>query len=712
MSLSIHHWLARSLLLCLLVAALPATSATAQTQTQVRLLLDRSETTPGSTLDAALELTMATGWHTYWRNPSESDGIGMATRIRWSLPPGVTADPILWPVPLLKEEAAGITHVFEETVLLVVPLHVASNAPPGEIELVGRVSWLECLEECVPGQTEVRARLRIGEKVAQSADAPKIAQARTLLPPRDPQPKAVARWEGEPTGKDRALLIDWTTTAVAADFYALENSEALVLAKTERPEGAPAGLLRIRKKVNQGESGWPTKVTGLLVAEPNTPGRKGFEVELAIQPPSREPETPAVPFSWAALVPMLGAALLGGLILNIMPCVLPVIALKVLSFVRQSGSNPVRVRKLGLVYGLGVLASFLVLALVLLGLQAAGKDANWSTAFQSPTFRVLLCILMVLVSLNLFGVFEVALEGKAITSATEIIRREGPGAAFFNGVLAAVLATPCTAPFLATAVAFAFTQPPLVLILIFLTVGLGLALPFVLLCWQPAWLKLLPKPGDWMVRFKVAMGFPMLGTAIWIFWFTATRMGGSGVLWFGLFLVVVSAAAWAWGEFAQRAGRPLAGGLTQPSPSSTGRYTSASWRDRPRLAHPGLPAPAQRSPGSPGPPAAVAAARAAGHPVLVDFTADNCANCKFNLVRSIEIAPTLDRLTQGRLRRHSPATSPTPTRRSPPNSSRYNRRGVPLVLVYPEGSQPRPARPPHGLHTRRDPRAALDWATR
>jgi thiol:disulfide interchange protein DsbD len=141
------------------------------------------------------------------------------------------------------------------------------------------------------------------------------------------------------------------------------------------------------------------------------------------------------------------------------------------------------------------------------------------------------------------GVFEVALEGKAITSATAIIRREGPGAAFFNGVLAAVLATPCTAPFLATAVAFAFTQPPLVLILIFLTVGLGLALPFVLLCWQPAWLKLLPKPGDWMVRFKVAMGFPMLGTAIWIFWFTATRMGGAGVLWLGLFLVVVSAAA-------------------------------------------------------------------------------------------------------------------------------------------------------------------------
>jgi thiol:disulfide interchange protein DsbD len=701
----ILHWLARSVLLCLLGAALP--TATAQTQTQVRLLLDRSETTQGSSLDAALELTMAPGWHTYWRNPSESDGIGMATRIRWSLPPGITAAPILWPVPLLKEEPAGITHIFEETVLLVIPLHVASNAPPGEVELVGRVSWLECLEECVPGQTEVRARLRIGEKVSQSTDAPKIARARTLLPPRDPQPKAVARWEGEPTGKERALRIDWTTTAVAADFYAFEDSEALVLAKTERPEGAPAGLLRIRKKVNQGESGWPTKVSGLLVAEPNTPGRKGFEVELMIQPASPELELPAVPFSWAALVPMLGAALLGGLILNIMPCVLPVIALKVLSFVRQSGSNPARVRKLGIVYGLGVLASFLVLALVLLGLQAAGKDANWSTAFQSPTFRVLLCILMVLVSLNLFGVFEVALEGKAITSATEIIRREGPGAAFFNGVLAAVLATPCTAPFLATAVAFAFTQPPLVLILIFLTVGLGLALPFVLLCWQPSWLKLLPKPGDWMVRFKVAMGFPMLGTAIWIFWFTATRMGGAGVLWFGLFLVVVSAAAWAWGEFGQRAGRPLIGGLAAVALLAAGYFGlmegALDWR---------TPA-GQRIPKiswQPWSSDAVNGARTAGHPVLVDFTADNCANCKFNLVRSIEIASTIERLRKGGfVTLAGDFTDANPAIAA--ELKRFSRRGVPLVLVYPKD----PKQPPRVLPTVFTPEEiheALDWATR
>lgn len=701
------HWLTALLVLGLLAVGMPASTATAQTQTEVRLLLERSETPPGSALDAAVELTMAPHWHTYWRNPSESGGVGQATRIRWNLPPGITADPILWPVPKQLEEPAGITHVFEESTILVVPIRVASNAPPGEVELVGRVSWLECMEECVPGQTEVRARIRIGGQVTPSSDAAKIAQARALLPTRDPQLKAFARWEGEATGKERALLIDWTTTATAADFYAFETSEAEVLAKTDRPGGAPGGTIRIRKMVNQGENGWPAKVTGLLVAEPNTPARKGFEVELAIRPAAPEAVSDAVPFSWSALLPMLGAALLGGLILNIMPCVLPVIALKVLSFVRQSGSNPARVRKLGLVYGLGVLASFLVLALVLLGLQAAGKDANWSTAFQSPTFRVLLCILMVLVSLNLFGVFEVALEGKAITSATEIIRREGPGAAFFNGVLAAVLATPCTAPFLATAVAFAFTQPPLVLVLIFLTVGLGLALPFVLLCWQPAWLKLLPKPGDWMVRFKVAMGFPMLGTAIWIFWFTATRMGGSGVLWFGLFLVVVSAAAWAWGEFGQRAGRPLVGAIAALALLAAGYLGlmegALDWR---------TPA-SQRVPRitwQPWSSDAVNAARAAGHPVLVDFTADNCANCKFNLVRSIEIASTIERLRKGGfVTLAGDFTDASPAIAA--ELKRFSRRGVPLVLVYPKDPKQAPRVLPT-VFTPAEIHEALDWATR
>ena len=689
-------------LIGLLFLALSMGSAWAQAQTKVRLLLDREEVRPGDTLNAAVELEMVKGWHTYWVNPSEVGGPGIATKIEWKLPPGITADPIRWPVPHQLEEPSGITHIYEGTVLLIVPLRIATNATPGTINLAGEVGWLECMEECVPGKADIQASLRIGSQSTPSASAQRIAETVASIPVLDPKVRAIARWESTEPGKQRAILIDWMTDAKKVDFYPFQPKGVDVAARTERPDGAPAGKLRLRKVVSETDSGWPTNITGILVALPNTPEQKGVEVNLAILPPAMgEP----VPFSWASLVPMLGAALLGGLILNIMPCVLPVIALKVLSFVRQSGSNPRHVRKLGIVYGLGVLTCFFVLALVLLGLQAAGQDANWNTAFQSPTFRVLLCVLMVLVALNLFGVFEVSVEGKALNSATEMIRREGPAAAFFNGVLAAVLATPCTAPFLATAVAFAFTQPPLVLVLIFLTVGLGLALPFVLLCWQPAWLKLLPRPGDWMVRFKVAMGFPILGTAIWIFWFTAGRMGPAGVLWFGLFLVIVAAAAWSWGEFAQRAGRPVAGIVTAVVLLAGGYIglmeIALDWR---------TPA-SQRQPKiawQPWSKAAVAEARAAGHPVLVDFTADNCANCKFNLVRSIEIAPTIERLTKGNFAVfEGDFTDSNPEIAS--ELRRYNRRGVPLVLVYPKDPNRAP-RVRNTIFTPAEIQAALDWA--
>lgn len=693
---------AHRVLFSLLLLLVSTIAGWAQAQTRVRLLLDQTEARPGSTIHAALELEMANGWHTYWVNPSEMGGPGIATSIEWSLPKDLDAEPIQWPVPMQLEEPSGVTHVYEGRTLLIIPIKVATNAAPGTLQLKGTVKWLECQEECVPGTAEVTAVLRIAQADTPSPDAPRIKETIAALPRPDRSISAAAHWESVEGDKQRALLIDWTTKARRMDFYPFIRKDADVGAKSDRPPGAPESTLRIRKLVTQTAAGWPTRVAGLLVTDPNTPERRGYEVELVIQPPQAPPPAP---FSWAGLLPMLGAALLGGLILNIMPCVLPVIALKVLSFVKQSGSNPARVRKLGLVYGLGVLSSFLVLALILLGLQAAGEDANWNTAFQSPYFRVALCVLMVLVALNLFGVFEVSLKGNAINSATEIIRREGPGAAFFNGVLAAVLATPCTAPFLATAVAFAFTQPPLVLVLIFLTIGAGLALPFVLLCWQPAWLKLLPRPGDWMVRFKVAMGFPILGTAVWIFWFTATRMGHAGVLWFGLFLIVIAAAAWAWGEFAQRAGRPLAGAITAVVLVAGGYLglmeAALQWR---------LPASARQPKlaWQPWSRAAIASAHAERRPILVDFTADNCANCKFNLVRSIEVAPTIERLNKGNFAvLEGDFTDANPEIAA--ELRHYNRRGVPLVLVYSKD----PAKAPKVMPTIFTPaqiQEALDWA--
>ena len=322
---------------------------------------------------------------------------------------------------------------------------------------------------------------------------------------------------------------------------------------------------------------------------------------------------------------MLLYAFIGGLILNIMPCVLPVIALKILGFVNEARSEPRRVRNLGLIYALGVLVSFLALAAIVIGVKAAGHRAGWGMQFGSPVFIVCLTTLVMLVALNLFGVFEVAPGGRALDAAGGLASKHGAPGAFFNGLLATTLATPCTAPFLSGALGFAFAQSASVIVLVFLTVGLGLAAPYVLLSWNPAWLKFLPKPGAWMEKFKIAMGFPMLATVVWLFNVAASSYG-KNVLWLGVFLIVVAFAAWIFGEFVQRGRRHKAAAAVVTLFLLVGGYAFAlekelDWRvAMPETTPTGS---LKESPDGidwqPWSPEAVAQARAAGRPRACGF---------------------------------------------------------------------------------------------
>jgi thiol:disulfide interchange protein DsbD len=386
---------------------------------------------------------------------------------------------------------------------------------------------------------------------------------------------------------------------------------------------------------------------------------------------------------------MLLYAFIGGLILNIMPCVLPVIALKILGFVGESRSDPRHVRKLGLVYALGVLVSFAALAAIVIGIKAAGHRAGWGMQFGSPVFVVCHTTLVMLVALNLFGVFEVALGGRALDAAGGLASKHGSAGAFFNGVLATVLATPCTAPFLSIALGFAFAQKAQVILLMFLAVGVGLAAPYVVLSWNPAWLKFLPKPGAWMEKFKIAMGFPMLATAVWLFNLAAGSYGGR-VLWLGIFLVVVAFAAWVFGEFVQRgrAGKGVA--LTVVLISLAGGYAFAlenqlRWREpiAEDNATGSLKESADGIDWQRWSPEAVAKARSEGRPIIVDFTADWCLTCQVNKKTSIEI-PSV----RAKLKSLNAVALLGDYTRFPDNMTaelnRFNRAGVPLVLVYPK----------------------------
>jgi thiol:disulfide interchange protein DsbD len=506
-------------------------------------------------------------------------------------------------------------------------------------------------------------------------------------------------WQKSPTNSLRPLLIqaDWPAPGsrgphqivdflpAASDDFEVQSDVKVILDS--------AGELELSKSVKKFSGEWPKEISGVLVVDDAAYDVKFPITDMSVAPVIGSTDDSSAP---PALWKMLLYAFIGGLILNIMPCVLPVIALKILGFVNEAQSNAAHVRKLGLIYTIGVLLSFLALAALVLGVKAAGHHAGWGIQFSSPTFLVCLTTLVTLVALNLFGVFEVTLGGSALNKAGELASRSGAGGAFFNGVLATILATPCTAPFLGVALGFAFTQPSEILVLIFLAVGGGLAAPYLLLSWNPTWLKFLPKPGAWMEKFKMAMGFPMIATAFWLMSLARGNYDDNKIVWLGVWLVFVATAAWIFGEFAQRGrkNRLVAGIIALIF--LIGGYAFAlekqlDWR-RPHAVEPAASSLSttngiwQTKPWSLD---EVAKARSEGHPVLVDFTADWCLTCRVNAETSLEIESV-----SNKLKSIDAVAYRADYTHFPDNIyaelNRYKRAGVPLVLVFPKDTNAPP----------------------
>jgi thiol:disulfide interchange protein/DsbC/DsbD-like thiol-disulfide interchange protein len=653
--------------------------------TQVQLVLAAETARPGDTVLAGVHLKMEPRWHTYWRNPGES---GMATKIAWQLPPGVTVGEIQWPLPEKTTFAGLTTYDYQDETVLLVTLKLADGLPAGPLELKAKVSWLECQEVCIPGSQEVSATLTIAGETKSSADAGLIESWQKKIPPSGSNLSATGAWETAMKEDSYSLVINWSAKEKppAADFLPYEN-DSFDVAATNETLPYRDGKAGLRIVVSKTGTNWPpTHIGGVLVqkfdGEPET-----YEINLPLPSPPAATMSPAPAIS-ASLWQMLVFAFLGGLILNIMPCVFPVIALKIFGFVQQSRDEPRQVFRLGLIYGLGVLVSFLVLAGAVIAVQRAGGAASWGMQLQNPQFSLALTVLVTLVALNLFGLFEVTLGGSTTTLAGQLAAKPGAAGAFFNGVLATALATPCTAPFLAPALGFAFVQPPAMIVLFFATIAVGLAAPYVILSWQPAWLKFLPKPGAWMEKFKIAMGFPMLATAIWLFSFTAKRFGTDGPLWVGLFLVMVALAAWIWGDFVQRGRRRqgLAAAISLLLLAvgyGYGLEKQLHWRAPVKSTSANeIQTDAAGITWQRWSAAAVEQARAEGRPVLVDFTADWCLTCLYNKRTSIEVPAVA-----ARLKEINAATFIGDNTDNDPaivaELKKFGRAGVPLVLVYP-----------------------------
>jgi thiol:disulfide interchange protein DsbD len=659
--------------------------------TQARLVLSAETARPGDTVLAGVQLQMDPRWHTYWRNPGAS---GMPTKIEWQLPRGVTAGAVRWPAPEKLPDEDLTTYIYTNEAVLLVPLQLAADLQPGSLELKASVSWLECDVQCIPGDASVQAMLSIGTETKPSKDAALLQAWQTKLPKSNDGLSARAWWDTLAAGKTRSLVLEWNSPAAAgeADFFPDASEDFEVQPATTRIP-AETGKIRLRKEVKKTSGAWPRQISGVLIQGAGAT-RLSYEVNLSVEssttPAAANTDSPAsTGYVAPPLWKMLLYAFLGGLILNVMPCVLPVIALKILGFVGQAKDEPRKVRNYGIIHSLGVLSSFLVLAVIIISLKAAGSSVGWGFQFNNPYFLVLMTALVTLIALNLFGVFEVNPGGRTLDAATSLSSKHGASGAFFNGLLATVLATSCSAPILAGAVGVAFAQTPAIIILAMLTVGVGLAAPYLVLSWHPAWLRFLPKPGAWMVKFKIAMGFPMLAAGVWLCSLLTIHYG-ERAWWMAVFLVFLAVATWVYGEFVQRGRRHRwLAGVVSVAVLVIG-YTYAvdgklRWREPDKEADGGGERPSEAPRGiawQPWSTQAVATARTEGHPVLVDFTAKWCPTCNTLVKPALESASV-----QKKLKEVNAVPLLANYTRQPASITaelnRFGRAGVPLVVVYP-----------------------------
>jgi len=701
---------------------------------QLELLLDAKQAKPGQTVMAGVRFKIPAGWHIYYKDPG---GPGLPPEFTWVLPEGIEVGEIQWPTHEVFESGGEKINGYHDEVMLLVPLKLAESRAPGPLDLRVNVAWQECKEICVQGESSLVVKLVVAEETLPSASAAEIAVWQRKVPEAKEFDKATkAPGEADEDKKPEIVGAKTKITLVLNSVQARQGDVVLAGVHFKIPPKwhifwknpgdlgeAPKIQWRLPKGVSAGDVQWPkhelyeqmgyrqnvyhdevmlivplmlssdlqtgelqlgAKVTWQECEVACVQGKADISASLlvgvennssAAAPQIKEWQA-KVPASgggfgtvdWSQLGGMLLLAFAGGLILNLMPCVLPVIALKVMGFVNQRKEEPGHARRLGIIYGLGVIFSFLIMAGLLLGVRAGAGGETWGMQMQNKWFLLFLTVLMTLVALNLFGVFEITLGGSTMTKADSAARKEGTLGAFANGMLMVALATPCLAPMLGTAIGFALTQPALVVVLMFATVAVGLALPYVILSFKPDWLRFLPQPGAWMESFKNAMGFPMLAAAIWLSTLAAGKLGEAGGLRVGLLMVSVALAAWIFGQFIQRgtSRRGLAGFFAL---AASGAAAACLFVFQDKLDW------------KPWSEAAVAEARAAGHPVMVDFTADWCLTCKLNKRSSIEIDSVREKVeSSGAIVFKGDFTDKNPGMATFIKS--FGRPGVPLVLVY------------------------------
>jgi thiol:disulfide interchange protein DsbD len=682
---------------------------------EARLLIDAEAVRAGQPIQAGVLFDLDRSWHIYWRNPGQS---GLATELEWTVP-GAEVGPTLWPAPEVFSESDGFitTYGYDGQVLLMNNLTFGPSVR-GERSVAVQADFLVCKVRCIPGKVALERTISVGE-VTRSADSETHAlferygsRVPVSLDGLDIEVEALYSQSAiRPDDEFRAAIVVLPCERKGCSAYSVGASdpahafvpdrvESVKLAVTgSRPHPFTDGgfLITLDGQATPDDPGADQRLRGVLAVR--GPGRDVIHVDVDLPLPRARTGTEVVMINnpWLEPITRTGAgdgmplwraivlALLGGVILNLMPCVLPVLAIKVCGVAELAHQSRRIVTANGLMYTAGIVSSMVVLAAIVLILREAGTAVGWGFQFQEPLFIAAISAVLLVFALNLFGVFEITVDATTMSRVGE--KAVGSRRSFFEGLLATVVATPCSAPFLGTAVGFAFASSTLVILSIFVAIGLGLAAPYLVVTWVPGWARIIPRPGPWMLQLRRVLGFALLGTVVWLSWVMGRSTGVDGLVTLLGFLFVIAFITWVFGSLQAaryvRMARALAvilGGLAvtglvalpidrEPAGASAETTEGRAWEAFD--------------------PSAIQAELAGGRPVFVYFTADWCLTCKANehfVIGDARVQAELDQLDVATFK----ADWTHRDERIRAELARFGRAGVPMYLLY---SPKNPSRP-------------------
>ncbi|PYL67728.1 MAG: thiol:disulfide interchange protein [Verrucomicrobia bacterium] len=642
---------------------------------KAELLADTNAVVPGKPFTVGLLLRMAPAWHTYWKFSGDA---GLPTELKWKLLPGWKIGEIQWPIPLKTIDPGDIqTYGYENEVLLMQEITPPTKLDSSSVKLSADASWLVCERICIPGGATSQLELPVST-TSQPANTELFARYRRLLPQNWPGVNvATADWGR--VGSDLRLKVTSETLAryPAIDFFPLPEQSTVV--GHPRIESRNKNGVVFRIPIESSEKNL-SSMAGLVVFshQPNGEDRAAWQIA-----------TPTV-VSAARPAPVRGIftfllfGFIGGIILNLMPCVLPVISLKIFGFIQQAGQSRQKILRSGVAFTIGIFAWFIGLALLLIALKATGRDVTWGGfQFTNAYFVLVLSVIVLVFALNLFGVFEISLPQSMTRGLLSTAERKGDLGSFFQGVFATVLATPCTAPFLGTALGFAFSQSPAIILSMFVAIAAGMSAPYLLLSAQPAWLRFLPKPGPWMLHVKQFMGFLLLATLLFLLYVLGAQRGLEGAIWASCFLLIISVACWMKGAFvlptASVAKRSVVLVLMLVLVFASGIYFIGNKFHSANIASADS---RLRGDWQAFTPERLQAELEQGRFVFMDFTAAWCLTCKFNeasVLESAEVRQAFQRHGIVKLKADWTNGDPAITKLL----QHFGRPGVPLYVLYP-----------------------------